>query len=60
MIVGVKKFWFRNLLIYLGVDDVNSSSLEEALDDHVREQSYKDIFDNVLESIKWACSLFFF
>ncbi|KAG5253041.1 beta-glucosidase [Salix suchowensis] len=45
---------YQNPTIYItenGVDDVNSSSLEEALNDHVREQYYKDIFDNVLESI---------
>ncbi|KAL3567318.1 hypothetical protein D5086_029969, partial [Populus alba] len=33
------------------VDDVNSSSLEEALNDPIREQYYKDIFHNVLKSI---------
>ncbi|KAF9665397.1 hypothetical protein SADUNF_Sadunf16G0118300 [Salix dunnii] len=45
---------YENPTIYItenGVDDVNSSSLEEALNDHVREQNYKDIFDNVLKSI---------
>ncbi|KAB5520202.1 hypothetical protein DKX38_024521 [Salix brachista] len=45
---------YDNPTIYItenGVDDVSSSSLEEALNDHVREQYYKDIFHNVLESI---------
>ncbi|CAK7333111.1 unnamed protein product [Dovyalis caffra] len=39
-------------VIWPGVDDVKSSSLEEALNDPIREKSYKDIFHNVLESIK--------
>ncbi|KAF9665394.1 hypothetical protein SADUNF_Sadunf16G0118000 [Salix dunnii] len=45
---------YENPTIYItenGVDDVNSSSLDEALNDQVREQYYKDIFDNVLKSI---------
>ncbi|CAK7331999.1 unnamed protein product [Dovyalis caffra] len=46
---------YGNPTIYItenGVDDVKSSSLEEALNDPIREKSYKDIFYNVLESIK--------
>ncbi|CAK7333109.1 unnamed protein product [Dovyalis caffra] len=46
---------YGNPIIYItenGVDDVKSSSLEEALNDPIREKSYKDIFHNVLESIK--------
>ncbi|KAI5599505.1 hypothetical protein BDE02_02G200600 [Populus trichocarpa] len=45
---------YENPTIYItenGVDDVNSSSLEEALNDAIREQYYKDIFHNVLKSI---------
>ncbi|CAK7331835.1 unnamed protein product [Dovyalis caffra] len=46
---------YGNPTIYItenGVDDVNSSSLEEALNDPIREKSFKDIFHNVLKSIK--------
>ncbi|KAL3597130.1 hypothetical protein D5086_008767, partial [Populus alba] len=45
---------YENPTIYItenGVDDVSSSSLEEALNDPIREQYYKDIFHNVLKSI---------
>ena len=39
---------------FSGVDDVNSnaSSLKEALNDPIREKSYKDHLKNVLRSIK--------
>ena len=58
MVTAVKKLWFTDLLVFvlLGVDDVSSSSLEEALNDPIREQYYKDIFHNVLKSIKWVCA----
>ncbi|KAG5253042.1 beta-glucosidase [Salix suchowensis] len=53
---------YQNPTIYItenGLDDVNSSSLEEALNDHVREQYYKDIFENVLESINSRFGLYY-
>ena len=39
---------------FSGVDDVNNnaSSLKEALNDPIREKSYKDHLKNVLRSIK--------
>ncbi|CAK7331897.1 unnamed protein product [Dovyalis caffra] len=45
---------YGNPTIYItenGVDDVKSSSLEEALNDPIREKSYQGIFHNVLKSI---------
>jgi len=41
---------------FSGVDDVNNnaSSLNEALNDPIREKSYKDHLKNVLRSIKWV------
>jgi beta-glucosidase len=44
--------YFTDLLS--GVDDVNNnaSSLKEALNDPIREKSYKDHLKNVLRSIK--------
>ncbi|KAG5253566.1 beta-glucosidase [Salix suchowensis] len=56
-LLNYTKDHYRSPTIYVtenGVDDVNSnaSSLKEALDDPVREKSYKDHLENVLRSIK--------
>uniref|UniRef100_A0A6N2MJY6 Beta-glucosidase n=1 Tax=Salix viminalis TaxID=40686 RepID=A0A6N2MJY6_SALVM len=55
-LLNYTKDHYRSPPIYItenGVDDVNSSasSLKEALDDPVREKSYKDHLKNVLRSI---------